>query len=74
MSNIDDNIRKAAGEEAAQIDNVFSATQAKEMEAGCKALFDLYTNYVKAGFTPGQALQLVIATIQMPQAGKGNGK
>ena len=74
MNNNDDNIRKAASEEAAQIDNIFSATQAKEMEAGCKALFALYTNYVNAGFTPGQALQLVIATIHRPQAGMGDGK
>lgn len=74
MSNIDDNIRKAANEEAAALENVFNATQAMEIEKGCKALFDLYTNYVKAGFNPGQALQLVIATIQTPQAGKGSGK
>lgn len=75
MSNIDDNIRKAANEEAAALEKVFSATQAAEIEKGCKAMFDLYYNYVKAGFTTGQALQLVIATLQASaQAGKGNGK
>lgn len=71
MSNADDNIRKAASEEAAQIDNVFSATQAKQMQAGAKALFDLYTNYVKAGFTPGQAMQLVCTVLT---AGAKGGK
>lgn len=70
MNNADENIRKAASEEAAQLEQVFNATQAMEIEKGCKALFDLYTNYVKAGFNPEQALRLVIATIQIPQAGK----
>ena len=74
MSNMDDNIRKAANEEAAQINNVFSATQANEIERACKGMFELYTNYVKAGFTPEQALQLVIAQVQALTAGKGSGK
>lgn len=69
MNNTDDNIRKAAMEEAAQIDNVLSATQAKELEKGCKAMFDLYTNYVKAGFTPGQAMQLVCTVLSTAAKG-----
>lgn len=69
MNNAEDNIRKAAREEAAQLDNVFSATQAKELESGCKAMFDLYTNYVKAGFTPGQALQLVCTVLSAVSKG-----
>lgn len=74
MSNNDENIRKAADEEAAQLAGIFSATQAAEIEAGCKSLFALYTGYMKAGFNPEQALRLVIATIQMPQVGKGKGE
>lgn len=75
MNNADENIRKAASEEAAQLEKVFNATQAAEIEKMCKSMFDLYTNYVKAGFTPGQALQLVIATLQATvQVGKVGGK
>lgn len=77
MSNIDDSIRKAAEKELSQLRGIFDATEMQNMKAAAKAMHDMYTNFVEAGFDRQQAMQLMISIIQrafMGNAGKGNGK
>ena len=35
----------------------------KEMDKGAKALYDIYQSFIKAGFSEGQAMALVLATL-----------
>ena len=77
MSNMDDNIRKAAENEFSQLRGIFDATEMQNLKAAAKCMHDMYTNFVEAGFDRQQALQLTISIIQsafVSNAGKGAGK
>jgi len=49
------------------ISNLFNSTAPVELPAdirsGAASIFSLYSSYVEAGFTPAQAMQIIIAMI-----------
>lgn len=64
MSNIDDNIRNAAEQELSQLKGIFDATELQNMKEAAKATYNLFTNFMEAGFDTQQAMQLTISIIQ----------
>lgn len=69
MSNADDNIRKAANEERAQLAGIFDATRLAEMKQVCKSMHELYKSFLEAGFDRQQAMQMTIAMMQIANGG-----
>ena len=72
----DEDILNIANAEVEELNRMFNATQQAEISNYCKALFAIYTGYIKAGFTSAQAMQLVTAMMQaaimQPKNDKGS--